>query len=180
MGSKGAGSGLWLLQRSSCDQLECSGHGQSSQMPIRENQLLSNYTNPSETPRSPFLSYQLSSTKSKKGALTRGQGRGCQYHVLHSSGRTRDLGEKSFQLWCLLFPWPDPPSQAPEHILTWSSQSPAVLLVPGYQGGSSHRPWEAEQHFCASSLPLVMMDKGNFPVVTMDKGNFPFEGNFSF
>lgn len=133
--------------------------------------------NPSETPWSPFTSCQLLQ-------LLQVQGRGCEQRArpqvsalwceLHSFGRTRDLGEISSQLWCLLFPWTDPPYGAPEHILTLSSQSQAVLLVPGYQGGCSHHLLEAEQHFSAASLPLVVL------LLQWTKGIFFSECHFCF
>ena len=62
---------------------------------------------PPKAPRSPLMSGHPSdsSTKPEKGAVTSGQGHGCQLHGLgFTPGRARDTSEMSSQLWCLFFP----------------------------------------------------------------------------
>lgn len=131
---------------------------------------------PPKAPRSPLMSGHPSdsSTKSEKGAVTSGQGHGCQLHGLgFTPGRARDPSEmRSFGV--CFSPWPDPPSWAPGHILSFCSQSHSVLWVPGYQGGGSHHLLGGRAAF-----PCLFPSSGG-SVVKMNKGDFPHEGHFHF
>lgn len=117
-----------------------------------------------QTPRKlPITLCELRSLKtaslSLRGAMARRQDHGCQPQDL-SFVAEGDRGipvKGALGFGVCSAPAPDPPAQTLSTFLALSSQNRGVLWTSRYQTGNSHNPREAERHFCASSLPRMVL-----------------------